>query len=746
MLKDFTPRLYQETIFSTCTKHNSLVVLPTGLGKTAVALMLAVNRLSLFPNSKIIFLTPTKPLAEQHLQTFKKHLDLDESAINIFTGDTSPEKRIVLWENTKIALGTPQGFENDVIGSKIKLEDVSLLIIDEAHKATGNFSYVWLAQHYIKTAKFPKILALTASPGSKLEKIDEVCKNLAIEAVEIRTYTDADVRPYIQETDIKQIKVDLPIEFLEIKNYLETCMKARVDELKKYGMTRIHAMTKTEILDAQRQLHAKMASGERDFNVLKSISLLAELIKVHHTLELLESQGISPLYNYFIKIFQEAEKSKSKAVKNLACDFNFKSAFIKTEKLFDARIDHPKFEALKKIVEDKIKHNQFAKIIIFTQFRDTAVKIKESVSNIEKIVAEIFVGQAKKFDTGLSQKEQKEVLDRFRDGAINVLCATSVAEEGLDIPSVDLVIFYEPVPSAIRSIQRRGRTGRQEKGEVILLVAKNTRDEAYNWSAKRKEQRMYRILEDLKHTITLKYSDFLNERRQASSEPQTTLLQTTDDKLNQYKIFADYREKSSGLLKELINLNVQVNLDMLDVADYILSSRVGVELKTVPDFVASIIDGRLLNQLKALTKQFERPLIILQGEEDIYSVRNIHPNAIRGMLATITVSYGIPMIHTKNEKESALFLLSIARREQELGKNDFSPHANNKSLSLKDQQEYLVSCFPNVGLNLAKTLLEYLGSVKNIINSDEETLKKIPGVGDKIAKCIKELSEGEYKR
>jgi len=379
-------------------------------------------------------------------------------------------------------------------------------------------------------------------------------------------------------------------------------------------------------------------------------------------------------------------------------------------------------------VGKEIKQDKMVKIILFTQYRDTAVKMSEELNKIEGAHAEVFVGQAKKRGTGLSQKKQAEMLDMFRDGMFNILIATSVAEEGLDIPKVDIVVFYEPIPSAIRHIQRRGRTGRQEKGKVVIFMTKGTRDEAYAWSAKHKENKMIYVLENMRNQLNIKLA------------PQQSTLANFD----KVKIFADYREKTTGTVKELVELGVGVKLDMLKSADYVLSARVGVELKTVEDFASSIIDGRLLEQLKSLKENFERPLIVIQGTQDLYTARNIHPNAIRGMLSTIAISYGIPVLHTKDGKDSAALFLSIARREQEQSKTDFSPHADRKPMTFKEQQEYLVSALPSVGPNLAKELLKHFKSVKNVVNSSNEELKKVPGVGEKIAKMIKELVEREY--
>ncbi len=730
MLKGFIPRLYQETILATAALKNTLVVLPTGMGKTGIALLLTVQRLQQRPGSKVVILAPTKPLAEQHLATFKQFLEVPESTFALFTGEIPPQERAFLWRTASIIFSTPQGMENDVLGEKIDLKNVSLFVFDEAHRAVGDYSYVFLAKQYLKKADFPRILALTASPGSELEKIEEVCKNLQIEAVEIRTEADPDVSEYIQDIESEIIKVELPEEFKKVKRLLEQCIKSKIDTLKNVGL-KSRFVSKKDLLMLQGQLQAKMASGERDFEVLKALSIIAEVLKAQHALELLETQGASQANQYLDNLYKQAESSKVKAVKNLTADVTFKSARILTQKLSEQKIEHPKLISLQDFMKNEFEKNKMIKIILFAHYRDTASLLAEKVNKIEGAIARVFVGQAKKKDVGLSQKQQAEMLDQFRDGLFNILIATSVAEEGLDIPKVDLVIFYEPIPSVIRHIQRRGRTGRQEKGRVVIFMTKNTREEAYMWSAKYKEKRMISTLENLRKSLNLKLA------------PAQTTLKKVEAGV---RIIADYRERSSGVVKVLSDFGVSLRLEMLQSADYLLSSRVGVELKLVDDFVDSIIDGRLLEQLKILKTTFPRPVVIVQGSKDIYSVRNVHPNAIRGMLATIMVSYGIPVIQTKDERDTAELLIAIAKREQDDSKSDFAPHADRKPASLQEQQEYLVSAFPNIGLNLAKELLKHFKSIKNIINASEEELTKVEGVGDKKAKGIKDISEGEYSK
>ena len=318
-------------------------------------------------------------------------------------------------------------------------------------------------------------------------------------------------------------------------------------------------------------------------------------------------------------------------------------------------------------------------------------------------------------------------MNDFKENKYNVIISTSIGEEGLDIPRVNTVIFYEPVPSAIRKIQRTGRTARHEKGKVIVLMTKNTRDEVYFWISHNKEKRMYKLLEGLKGRLKT----------------------SGNEKLGKYskedlKVFVDSREKGSGIVKELIELGMNVEMKRLDVADYIISDRVGVEVKNVQDFVNSIIDKRLLVQVKSLRENFERPIVIIEGEDDIYSVRNVHPNAIRGMIASIVIDFGVPIVNTKNFNDTAAFLKVLAKREQDKAEKDFGVRLERKPLTTKEQQEFIIESLPGVGPSVAKGLLMEFKSVKRIVNADKDELRKVENIGEKKAEEIKRVVEEEY--
>jgi len=258
------------------------------------------------------------------------------------------------------------------------------------------------------------------------------------------------------------------------------------------------------------------------------------------------------------------------------------------------------------------------------------------------------------------------------------------------------------------------------------------KDEAYRWVAHHKEKKMYRNLASIRKKLSISLYD----------KKEIPITKFVEDKV---KIFADYREKGSGVIKDMAEDNVIVNLERLEYADYVVSSRCGIEVKSVEDFVDSIVDGRLLQQIKNLKNNFERPIVVIEGEQNIYAVRNVHQNSILGMLATIAVSYGIPIIQTRNFKETSALLQIIAKREQDETGKDFSLHADRKPATLKEQQEYAVSSLPGINLALAKPLLRHFKTVKNLVNASEKELQEVEKIGPVKAKQIKDVVEGEYR-
>jgi len=490
-------RAYQVNIARACLERSTLVVLPTGMGKTVIAAIVIADVLRQ-RGGRILFLAPTKPLVEQHAASMRNVLVVDR--ITLFTGEaTAPEDRELLWRENKIIVSTPQVIRNDLRAERISLDDVSLIVFDEAHRAVGDYAYVDVAASY-KEIPGRLVLGMTASPGSSAEKILEVCGNLGITAVEIRTEYDPDVVPYQHDLQIERIPVEVPDVSKEIRKLLQTVVDEQVARLKKLGFLAGRArVTRKDLLAVGNEARARLDSGVKDGRLYGAMTAQAIAMKADHAIELAETQGLGSLRLYFGNMEKDA-KTKADV------------QFLKHAKVQEAiqlaeatEVEHPKLAKTGWIVRKQFMEKPDSKIIVFAHYRQTADRITQELSRIPSVRPMRFVGQASRGeDIGLSQKEQVDILERFRAGDVNVLVATSIGEEGLDIPQVDLVVFYEPVPSEIRTIQRRGRTGRSAAGRVIMLVTKDTRDEAYLYSARRKERKMHVELDRLRKELKQK--------------------------------------------------------------------------------------------------------------------------------------------------------------------------------------------------------------------------------------------------
>ena len=504
-LEGITPREYQQKIFEKCIDKNCLVVIPTGLGKTLIALMLAINRIEKYPGEKVIFLAPTKPLVEQNMNYFKKHLPELFGEINIFTGGIDAQKRKKLWQNTDIIFSTPQCIANDLKKNLYDLSEVCLLIEDEAHRCIKNYDYNYIANKYKNQSQHQRIIGLTASPGSDSSRIKEICRNLSIEEVEIKTRDSEDVKDYLQELQFEKVVIDFPEDFDEIRKKLRRIYENYLGELKRRGLFWGN-YSKTGLIELQKKIMTAISHGNKNFNYLLAASSCAQAIKIQHALELLETQTLEGFTEYMKDLFTQAANKKSKGVVKLTSNPEFNSAYVIANQLLAKGDEHPKIEELVKIIEIEKTKDEKMKALIFTQFRNTATIISKKLNQIEGIKSSVFFGQAKKStekgSTGMNQKEQKKMIEDFSEGRINILCATSIGEEGLDIPEVNMVIFYESVPSAIRKIQRSGRTARLMAGKLIMLITKGTRDETFYYVANAKEKRMHKAIEEIKGEIS----------------------------------------------------------------------------------------------------------------------------------------------------------------------------------------------------------------------------------------------------
>lgn len=735
-------RLYQLSLAGEALKKSTLVVLPTGLGKTIVALFVMVSRLS---KGKVMVLSPTKPLVEQHAAFFRNVLNIPCEEVVLFTGGTPPGKRALMWEKAKIVVSTPQVIENDLLAKKIDLENVSCIIFDEAHRATGDYSYVYIGEKYALQAKDPLVLGITASPGSDPSKIQEVCTALHIHAVKIRTDSDPDVRPYVFDKDIDWRYVAIPVEIKTLRQLMDNVLSDRLNKLHNLGLIpSSKRLSKREMLDLQARLQSQLRQFP-DQKLYQGISLLAEVFKVSHAIEIAETQGVSALEKYFERLMNEAlSKGGSKAAKRLMDDLSMRQA---VHHLAGCNGNNPKLGIVKELVEKQVAAAPQSRVIVFTNYRDTAELVTESLKEVPGVKPVRFVGQASRYkDTGLTQKQQVEILQKFRDGEYNTLVATSVAEEGLDIPATDLVVFFEPIPSEIRSIQRKGRTGRKHAGRVVILMARGSKDEAYHWSSNRREKTMQNTMKNMDLDIEANTDNSLPAAQDGQKNlldfPQKTEPEPEKDNI---KVFVDQREIRSHVARSLEKLGMDIVLNTMEVGDYVVSDRVGIERKTVEDFLSTLMDGRdLFGQISDLRRTFDRPLLIIEGE-GLYTTRQIHPNSIRGILSSIAIDFGVPIIFSRNEEDTAALIAIMAKREQTDGKKEISLHGKKTSLTLKEQQEYVISSLPEIGPAVARNLLLHFGSVERVMSASREELMEVGLVGPKTADRIREVVNGAYK-
>jgi len=453
-------RDYQINLASQAINENCIVVLPTGLGKTTIALHV-ISEYLLKQSGTILFLAPTRVLVNQHFDFLKKNLTFDD--IVLITGEDSVEKRTDLW-NSRIICATPEVARNDMGHNVVKSSQFSLVIFDEVHRTTGDYAYSSIAEHFENSST--RLLGMTATLPSEQEKATEILTRLKISSVAERNENSPDVKPYIQETNTEWINVELPSELKSIQKLLKSALDERYDVLRKNGLP----LNNQQSLSSLLRLRPFVLSKSR-----KSAKPLFSGIRIHYALNILEAHGITP----FLQFCKRAQAKKGVGVKDLfEIDPNFTQALTLAKEAQSNGIEHSKIPKLKEIL-----NSIPGKSLIFTSYRDSVDMIYTQLNQMG-ISAGILIGKAG--DTGLKQKKQIETVQKFRDGEFQVLVATRVGEEGLDIAEVNQVIFYDNVPSSIRFIQRRGRTGRKDTGKLVVLIAKNTIDETYYWIGKRK--------------------------------------------------------------------------------------------------------------------------------------------------------------------------------------------------------------------------------------------------------------------
>jgi ERCC4-related helicase len=501
-------RLYQNKIAEASRQKNTMVILPTALGKTIIALLVSADILHDYRDKRILIMAPTRPLVSQHMSSFISRLKILEEHMGVITGKTPPEARLALWNKKEMRLlfATPEVVKNDIKESRLSLKDFALLVFDEAHRAVKDYAYTSIAKEYVKCCSYPLILAMTASPGAEIGRMREICENLFIEHIEYRNEEHIDVKPYVNPINVRWEWFDLPEEYLYIISILSSMLDEKLCWLMQKGIiTRksVEWVFKRDLINAGESLRfsLELAMEEERGPIYVALRNQSIALTLMYCIELIGSQGSFSLKAFLDRI----ENDEGKAHTTLLRD----SRIIEIKALLEnASKEHPKILRLIEIVKEHCHSlhtpnviRRCSKILVFTQYRDTARHITDVLSSAG-FTSSTFVGQAKRQgDQGMKQAEQAAILESFRNGGFDILVATSIAEEGLDIPEVNLVIFYEPIPSDIRYIQRKGRTGRKSAGLVLVLASNNTVDTRYHRASQKRLEKMKKSVDAVKASL-----------------------------------------------------------------------------------------------------------------------------------------------------------------------------------------------------------------------------------------------------
>ncbi len=490
-------RDYQFSIVKNSLFNNVLVALPTGLGKTFIAATVMLNYYRWTKKAKIIFMAPTKPLVAQQVDACFNIAGIPRSETTLLTGEVSSARRAEEWETKRVFFMTPQTLENDLSHGTADPKSIALLVVDEAHRATGNYSYVKVVSFMRRFSNSFRVLALTATPGTTVESIQQVIDNLGISHVEIRTEESIDLRQYIHKREEDIIALDPSEEMVLVKDLFSKALKPLVDKLSQqniyFGRDPM-SLTTYGLVKAKESWQAR--SGHVNQGVKFMMAAVFSILQtLAHAIKLLNFHGIKPFYDNIVQFRDEVEGKGQKASKNkkqIIESPSFQEMMKKVSSWCSKAnfVSHPKLAYLSDTVLNHFidagegregSGSSNTRIIVFSEYRDSAEEIVRTL-NIHKplIRAAVFVGQAdSKRSDGMKQSEQTERIRKFKDGEFNVLVATSIGEEGLDIGQVDLIICFDASASPIRMLQRMGRTGRKRAGRVVLLLMRGKEEDNY---------------------------------------------------------------------------------------------------------------------------------------------------------------------------------------------------------------------------------------------------------------------------
>jgi ATP-dependent DNA helicase MPH1 len=504
-----TIRDYQFSIVKHGLFHNLLVALPTGLGKTFIAATVMLNFFRWTKDAKIVFVAPTKPLVAQQVDACFNIVGIPRSQTTMLTGEQVPALRAEEWADKRVFFMTPQTLENDLSSGIADPKNIVLLVVDEAHRATGNYSYVKVVNFLRRFNKSFRILALTATPGASVEAVQEVIDGLEISKVEIRTEESIDIQQYVHRRDIDQILLDPSDEMIMVKELFAKALQPLVNQLcaqNAYWNKDPMSLTPFGLITARKNWY-KSDAARRASHGLKGMmhGLFSILTSVAHSIKLLNFHGIGPFFSN-LKDFRQGVEDNNKPGKyrsQIVDSPDFKKMMDRIQLWLskDDFVGHPKLTYLCDTIlnhfldagEGRLEEDaplSATRVIVFAEFRDSAEDIARVLNRHGPMIrASVFVGQAdSKRSEGMNQQKQQATIEKFKNGKFNVIVATSIGEEGLDIGQVDLIVCYDASASPIRMLQRMGRTGRKRAGNIVLLLMRGKEEESFTKAKDNYEQ------------------------------------------------------------------------------------------------------------------------------------------------------------------------------------------------------------------------------------------------------------------
>ncbi|KAF9983232.1 hypothetical protein BGZ65_002020 [Modicella reniformis] len=541
---NYPKRDYQYNIIRRALFTNTLVSLPTGLGKTFIAAVVMLNYYRWFPKSKIIFMAPTRPLVNQQIEACFNVCGIPQEDTVELTGQQAAELRKEEWRK-RVVFCTPQVLQNDLKSGFCPAEDIVCLVVDEAHRATGRYAYSEVIRLLEPVNRDVRVMALTATPGSDIKTVQQVVQNLKIAKIELRTEDSMDLQQYVFQRSVQEMVVPCGREVGEIRDKFQRIMRPFLERLSKLNIIRTAdpgQLSRFAILQGKDIFLREHAQSANRAFVMKQVAICMGIV---HAYELLTVHGIRSFFGNMDPF------SSYKGTNDASMDVQGGSAGSKRKKQGmdgeydkddDSRhslalkameeipdfmrmmdsiriklkqpdfVSHPKMERLVGVVVQHFMDRQDendalvqaradsmmssstaaadgeplpqTRVMIFANYRETVEEITRVLEQHRPLIkVQSFIGQAtSKGKKGISQKEQQRVVANFQKGEHNVLVATSIGEEGLDIGDVDLIVCYDSHASPIRMLQRMGRTGRKRKGKICVLLAEGHEEQKYRRS------------------------------------------------------------------------------------------------------------------------------------------------------------------------------------------------------------------------------------------------------------------------